>query len=356
MVLKTGLLVRGVRREHGNGIRAVALVLAVMLSGFFCLSAWAPETDAEKGRAGDSSGITPGASEEYTPGVLEQEMAPAKAAKKRFPWFFVAAGVVVAGAIIYFTVIRKPEFKLNVSIGPGVSGYPMAGTFVYRKGKKVRYAYSLGYNYRDLRVTLDGKEVAASGEFAMDRDHVLAATAGELFYDLTVTVGARVSGTPAAGTYCFKEGTSVPYSYVAATGYDLKVKVDGVDVAAQGTIGMDRPHTLASVAKPFDVRGTWRIVTSNVILLPAQKVIFAGSPGTGKVYRPDGIFVLGNYHVTGNDIRFWVFVEESGGSGGDNTEFTGTIRDMDNMGGTCKVYLCDGCGYYRGTWQAVRVQ
>jgi hypothetical protein len=283
-------------------------------------------------------------------------MAPPKAAKKRFPWFWVAAGVVVAGAIIYFTVIRKPEYTLNVSLGPGVSGYPRAGTFVYKKGKKVPYAYSLGNSYRNLKATLDGKEIAASGEFTMDRDHVLAVTSEEQFYDLTVSAGAGVSGTPTTGAYSFKEGTSVAYNYVAALGYYPKVQVDGVDAAVQGSVLMDRAHTLTAVAQEFDIRGMWRITTSSDFLFPTQKVIFDGSPAAGKVYRFNGVFVLGDYDVTGNDIRFFAFVEETGGSQSDSSEFTGTIRDRNNMGGTCSRRQCDGCGDSVGTWEAVRIQ
>lgn len=357
MVLKTGPLVRGLRKGQGKGIRVGAFVLAAMLTGFFCLSAWAADRDAERGKAGNSSGITLVSSEEYTPGVQEQEKAPAKVARKRFPWLWVAAGAVVVGVVLYFTVIKKPDYKLNVSIGPGVSGYPGAGTFVYKKGKKVRYLYNHGYGYRDLKATLDGKEVAAAGEFTMDRDHVLAVTSEEQFYDLTVTASAGVSGTPPAGTYSCKEGTSIPYSYVVAAGYDyLKIQVDNIDVAAQGTVLMDRAHTLASVAKQFDVRGTWRIATSDDYLFPTQEIIFVGGPATGKVYRSDGIFVLGDYSVTKRDIRFSLFVEEVGGSQSDYSGFTGTIRDMNNMDGNCSRYICDGCGYFYGTWGAVRVR
>jgi hypothetical protein len=357
MVLKTGPLVRGSKRGQGKGIRVGAFVLAAILAGFFCLSAWAPDMDAERGKAGYSSGITSVSSEGYTPGVQEQEMAPAKAAKKRFPWLWVAAGAVAVGVVLYFMVIKKPDYKLSVSLGPRVSGFPGAGMFVYKKGKKVRYWYNPGYGYRDLKATLDGKEIAATGEFAMDRDHVLAVTSEERFYALTVTASAGVSGNPTAGTYSYKEGTSVPYSYVAATSTDyLKVQVDGVDVAAQGTILMDRAHALVAVTKKqFDVRGTWRIVTSGD-MLPTQKIIFVGSPATGKVYRSDGVFVLGVYHAAGNDIDFDVFVEDHGPSGGDSISYAGTIRDMNNMGGTFSYYMCDGCGYYDGTWEATRVR
>jgi hypothetical protein len=238
-------------------------------------------------------------------------------------------------------------------MGAGVSGYTVSGAFVYKKGKKVRYSYNLGYGYHDLKVTLDGEEIAISGEFTMDRDHVLEVTSEEQFYDLTVTASPGVSGTPTTGTYSYKEGTSVVYSYVSASGYYPKVQVDGVDAAVQGSVLMDRAHTLTAVAQEFDIRGMWRITTSSDFLFPTQKVIFAGTPAAGKVYRFNGVFVLGDYDVTGNDIRFWVYVEETLTV---VSEFEGTVRDKNNMGGTCSRYRCDGCGPAVGTWKAVRVQ
>jgi hypothetical protein len=345
---------------RGNGIRVGALILLIALAGAFCFSTWASEPKTNKIRDTDKTARSvAGPGSDNGPGVLEQEQAQplAKIARKHFPWLWVVAGAVVAGVVLYFTVIKKPEYKLNVSMGPGVSGYPVAGAFVYKKGKKVRYLYSLGYGYRALKVMLDGKEVEASGEFTMDRDHVLVVSSEEQFYDLTVNLSTGVTGTPAAGTYSYKMGSSVAYNYAETSGYtNLKVQVDDVEVAAQGTVLMDRAHTLAAVAKQFDVRGTWRITASDDYFSPTQEVIFTGSPETGKVYRSDGIFVLGDYHVTWNDIRFWIFVEDVGGSQWDGSSFTGTIRDMDNMGGTCTRYICDGCGYANGGWSAVRVR
>jgi hypothetical protein len=177
--------------------------------------------------------------------------------------------VVVLGVVLYFTVIKKPEYKLNVSIGAGVSGYPNAGAFVYKKGKKVRYLYSLGYAYRDLKVTLDNKEIAASGEFTMDRDHVLSVTSEEQFYDLTVTTTKGVTGTPFDGTHSYREGSKVAFNYslVDEHYFSLQVRLDGVQVAAQGTVLMERGHTLQVTAvwnEQYDERGIWRVVETKL--------------------------------------------------------------------------------------------
>ena len=257
---------------HGKGIRSVAFFQVVILAGFFCLSAWAPEMDAEKGKADNPTSVTSASGEEDTPGVQEQE-APAKVKKKHFPWFWVAAGVVVAGVILYFTVIKKPEYKLTVAVGTGVSGSPTAGIFAYKKGKRVSYSFTLKEGYKNLRVYLDGSAVAAAGEIDMYRHHYLVAAATEeLYYDLTVTLGVGVTGTPAAGSYSYKEGTSVAYNYALVDGYtELQVKLDGVPAAASGNVLMDRTHTLEAMAvtwaswnEQYDERGTWSVVDTMV--------------------------------------------------------------------------------------------
>jgi len=253
---------------HIGGARGIALFLIVILAGFFCLSAWAPDVDAGKGKTDNSANVTSAAGGEDAPGVQEQEQTPAKIARKHFPWLWVAAGVVVIGVVLYFTVFKKPEYKLNVSLGTGVSGTPVAGTFIYKKGKKIHYLYSPGYGYRDLKVTLDNKAVAVSGEITMDGDHTLSVTAEEQFYALTVTLGTGVTGTPGAGSYSYKVGTSITYSYAEAAGYNnLKVQIDGGDAPASGTIVMDRSHALEATAEaahapsdPFDENGEWWLV------------------------------------------------------------------------------------------------
>lgn len=65
-------------------------------------------------------------------------------------------------------------------------------------------------------------------------------------YALTVMVGSGASGTPAAGTYFHKKGTSVAYDFTLQAAYkDLMVTLDGTAVAVAGTVTMDRDHTLA---------------------------------------------------------------------------------------------------------------
>jgi len=68
-------------------------------------------------------------------------------------------------------------------------------------------------------------------------------------YELTVEVGAGVTGTPAAGTYKHKKGSTVSYSFQLASGYkNLTVTLDGRSVAPSGTMTMDKARKLTATA------------------------------------------------------------------------------------------------------------
>ncbi|TFG80439.1 MAG: PEGA domain-containing protein [Chrysiogenales bacterium] len=121
---------------------------------------------------------------------IEQEQeAPLKVAKKKFPWLIVLGAAVVAAAVIYFVVLNK-KYTLTVSLGEGISGTPAAGSAQYKKNKTVSYNFSLQSGYQDLIVTLDGAPVAASGSLKMDKDHALAAVS-------TKVAVVAVNSTPA---------------------------------------------------------------------------------------------------------------------------------------------------------------
>ncbi len=364
---------------HGKGIRGVTFLLVVILAGCFCLSAWAPEADGEKGKADNSTSVASASGEEDPPGVQEQE-APAKMKKKHFPWFWVAAGVVVVGVVLYFTVIKKPEYKLTVSVGTGVSGTPASGTVTYKKGKKVSYSFKLQDGYKDLRVYLNGTAFSAAGEIEMNRHHYLVAAASEvLYYDLTVTLGAGVTGTPAAGVTTHKEMTSVAYNYAAESGYkNLKVQADGVDAPAQGTLLMDRSHALSVTAekKPGEVIycgpvSNWHFkvfCSSGKVSEHVLKFIGCGSQ---KVYWVGPIEGgIGFWNCVGWDIEFdaipayWGLVCPYNGGAmaltGEKAESQarmdckGSFSDCDHMSGT--FVAKDEWGYLGdGTWSAQRL-
>ena len=184
------------------------------------------------------------------PIVLEKEkLAPQlKKKKKKIPWLLVGLGAVVVGVAIYFLVIKKPKYTLTINLGTETTGTP-AGTAKYKKGTVVNYNYTPQAGYGSLLVKLDGVAVAASGTFKMDKDRTLDVSATQQ-YTLTVNLGTGTTGTPAA-TASYDKDQVVNYSYTAQAGYgNLQVKLDGVAVAASGTVNMDKDHTL-DVSKQY---------------------------------------------------------------------------------------------------------
>jgi flagellar basal body-associated protein FliL len=66
-------------------------------------------------------------------------------------------------------------------------------------------------------------------------------------YTLTVSLSGATGNPPATAKY--KKDSAVAYSYTAQSGYvNLQVKLDGVAVAASGTVKMDKDHTLSTSA------------------------------------------------------------------------------------------------------------
>jgi len=366
--------------------RVVAFFLILMLAGFFCLSAWAPESDAGKAKGDNSDSVASASGADETPGVHEQEQAPAKIAKKRFPWLWVAAGAVVVGVVLYFTLSKKPKYKLTVSVGTGVIGTPASGTVTYNKGEKVSYSFKLKDGYKNLRVYLNGSIVAAMGEIEMNRRHYFIATATEeLYYDLTVTLGVGVTGTPAAGVYTHKEETSVAYIYAEMSGYkNLKVTLDGSAVAASGAVVMDRNHELSVTAEeipPSGVVGTWQITT-----VCSTGAIYEGTLRFDKFCETEHCQRVSWVNPLGGGIGFWRYT----GTGifftndppclycicntlgataltGENAEYDefmecqGGFSDSDHMSGTFiskRVWGYGGGGVIvigTGTWSAYRL-
>lgn len=184
-------------------------------------------------------------SENFENNSFEKEgTTPEITKKKKFPWLWVAAGVVVAGVIVYFTLIKKPKYELTVEVGAGVTGSPTAGKYTYKKGNKINYNFACIDGYKNLTVLLDGNPVAISGGIVMDRAHTLKAAATQLpEYTLTVNVENGVTGTPVTGTYRYREGTVVPYQYSIA-GKSLAVILDDVSLPRSGSLVMDRDHVL----------------------------------------------------------------------------------------------------------------
>ncbi len=103
-------------------------------------------------------------------------------------------------------------------------------------------------------------------------------------YTLTVDMGEGVSGTPGSGAAKYKKGSTVSYNYALASGYmNLEVTLDGVVVAASGTVKMDGNHTLRARA------------TKSYVLAVTKGAGVSGTPATGTYTYASGTTVNYNY-------------------------------------------------------------
>lgn len=248
---------------------------------------------------------------------------------------------------------KKSEVEtgtLKVILSVGVTGTPAAGDYTVTVGEERSYAYSLESGYKTLTVLLDGKAVAASGTFTVSGDHVLQAfSEGNQMYTLSVTVETGATGTPATGTYYRQQGTVVPYSYALDSGYvDLKVKLDGVDAAASGSVTMSQDRLITVTAeKLFTILGQWQLEESydddsdfNVV------ATFSGTTAKGTVSDSQG--GSGDYVVSGAEVNFTLKFPDV------TYEYDGNFTDENTMTGNCKRYRSSD-SVVSGEWTATRV-
>jgi hypothetical protein len=79
-------------------------------------------------------------------------------------------------------------------------------------------------------------------------------------YQLTVEVDEGVTGTPEAGTYEYKKGSTVNYSYTEKTNYTgLEVELDGRAIQSSGSFKIERNHILRARSRLIDY--TFEFVT-----------------------------------------------------------------------------------------------
>ncbi|HOW45105.1 MAG TPA: hypothetical protein PK919_08040 [Candidatus Aminicenantes bacterium] len=248
---------------------------------------------------------------------------------------------------------KKSEVEtatLKVILSVGVTGTPAAGEYTMNVGEERSYAYSLETGYKTLTVLLDGKAVAASGSFTVSGDHVLQAfSEGNQMYTLSVTLEDGVTGTPASGNTYHTQGTTVPYSYAPASGYvDLKVKLDGVDAAASGTVAMTKDRVIfVTVEKLFNILGQWRMEEAYNDGSDFDVVAtFSGTAAKGTVSDSQG--GSGDYVVSGGEINFTLKFPDV------TYEYAGDFTDDNTMSGTCKRYRSSD-SVVIGEWTATRV-
>jgi capsular polysaccharide biosynthesis protein len=168
-----------------------------------------------------------------------------------------ASGTVTMDQNHTLSATATESFVLTVSKNTGVTGTPVSGSYTYASGTVINYSYALASNYINLVVKLDNVAVAASGTFVMDKNRALTASATytdpNVTYKLVVTFwNSNGTGTPAAGTYYYPNGTTVNYDYYGTASYPyVSVYIDMVDTCFKklpshctGTIVMDKDRSV----------------------------------------------------------------------------------------------------------------
>jgi hypothetical protein len=136
-------------------------------------------------------------------------------------------------------------------------------------------------------------------------------------YELAITVGPGVTGTPAAGVYTYTELEEVEYSYAPVNAkHTVQVLVDDGPEDAIASLTIYKNTTL--VARLFDVRATWKIT-----------------------YNVNTETTASDFTVTfsGGDILSGTF------SDFENYKYTGTLLDMSGTWSN---------GSTTGTWSAAK--
>jgi len=108
-------------------------------------------------------------------------------------------------------------------------------------------------------------------------------------YVLTVTRGEGVDGSPESGEYIYRDGTTVSYNYQLKTGYSvLQVLLDNSPVPPEGTVVMDRNHTLTAL-------GNQQLTAVNIESHPTDSTVYLSGQQTSST-TPCSLFLTGgNY-------------------------------------------------------------
>jgi hypothetical protein len=260
---------------------------------------------------------------------------------------------ILTGTLLHIGCKKSDEadvFSLTVFINPGVTGTPGTGTYTYEENDQVTYDYSPRDAYINLRITLDGTEVANSGTITITQQHTLNASADPdpAALPLTVSLSGGVIGTPAAGVHYYFPNTQVDYSYSLAEDYkDLEVIFDGAAVASSGTITILQDHTLTARAiLQYDIRDPWLLQeqytdgSEFVVTLT-----FSGDIESGTVTDSDG--GTGTYTVQATSVSFTLEFPDI------TYEYNGVLTGRDNMAGSSSRIIRGGETIIGG-WTATR--
>ena len=260
--------------------------LVVLFTFLALLHFWATPAPASTGTGNSTATIAPG--DGSGPGFFEEESAQAPVIKKskKFPWLLVGLGAVAVGVALYFLVIKKPNYKLNVSLGVGCTGTPAASAS-YKKGTVVTYDYKPYAGYGNVQVTVDGAAVPNSGTITMDRDKTLSVSAenldirGTWLFSFTGVDGFETftmicSGSRTSGTWIMV-GYSDTGNYTV-DGENVAFVFNGTPWTFNGKFETKDQMSGTHVWAAIGVSGTWTAIrqASSTTVDPAGRALHSG--------------------------------------------------------------------------------
>jgi hypothetical protein len=270
--------------------KTVSLIVLAAFVGL--LHGWATPAQAATKAGNSETAIAQGDS---GPNFIEAESGktPAISKGKKFPWLFVGLGVVVIGVALYFLVIKKTNYTLNVTLGAGCTGTP-AATAAYKKGTVVTYNYTPLAGYGLVKVTVDGVAAASSGTITMDKDKTLAVTATALDIRGTWNVNFTGSsglnsfqivftGTTASGTWKLN-GYSDTGTYTVTGGENVSFTFNGAPWTFTGKFETNNKMTGNHAWPAIGHSGTWTGIRNGTSASdPAMQAVSFGTSLIDKI-------------------------------------------------------------------------
>jgi hypothetical protein len=157
-------------------------------------------------------------------------------------------------------------------------------------------------------------------------------------YELSVTVEAGVTGTPAVGVQSLADLTEVEYKYTPVNAkHTVEVIFDGARAAASGTVTMYKSITLA--ARLIDIRAVWNIAIydSSAVATATYTITFSGADILAGTFV-DSRGYTGTWNAASNVINITY-------GNWDKYKLTGTLFSMSGTWAN---------GSVTGTWTAGR--
>ncbi|MCP4152217.1 MAG: hypothetical protein GY757_31045 [bacterium] len=140
------------------------------------------------------------------------------------------------------------EFMFSVSIGRGAEGTPEGGVYYYNGGETVDYSYVALEDYTNLRVVLDGEQIADSGTITISSAHILNVFSDSEYdirgewtlvesylNDSSFEVMVTFDGDIESGTVTDSDGGSGTYT-VTGAGIEFTIEYPNVTYEYTGTI------------------------------------------------------------------------------------------------------------------------